>query len=79
MSSALQKAAFISGTAIGSDGFIRQLVGNENAVLLMGYTTQPVNFIIGDNRSNTLRKIVFFIMSDSMEAVLMEAKGGFNV
>ena len=51
------KAVFKSGTAVGSEEFIRRLVGSEDKAFPTGHKTPPVNFTVGENKLKTLRNL----------------------
>ena len=51
------KIVFTSGTAVGSEEFIRRLVGSEEEAFPTGYKTPPVNFTVGEKNLKTLRNL----------------------
>ena len=53
----LEEAVFTSGTAVGSEEFIRRLVGSEDEAFPTGHKTPPVNFTVGENKLKTLRNL----------------------
>ena len=52
-----EEAVFTAGTAVGSEWFIRRLVGNEDEAFPTGHKTPPVNFMVGGNKLKTLRNL----------------------
>jgi REP element-mobilizing transposase RayT len=53
----LEEAVFTSGTAVGSEEFIRRLVGSEDEAFPTGHKTPPVNFTVGENKLKALRNL----------------------
>ena len=51
------KAMFTSGIAVGSEEFIRRLVGSEDEAFPTGHKTPPVNFTVGEKKLKTLRNL----------------------
>ena len=52
-----EEAVFTSGAAVGTEGFIRQLVTSEEEVFPTGHKTPPVRFTVGDNKLKALRNL----------------------